>query len=138
MPQDNQGAMESLYPFLYPGRTDLSAVLEQVRASASDGARKLFEITDQGRAFLDENRATLDGVIARMGLAARHMSGRAWPESVHQAMHTLKHALLLRPGEWTDSEATRVRKIIDQAVEAISSGRSAEQGTDQGPEERKP
>jgi hypothetical protein len=61
-----------------------------------------------------------------MGLAARHMSGRAWPESVHQAMHTLKHALLLRPGEWTETEATRVRTILDQAVEAISSGRSAE------------
>jgi DNA-binding PadR family transcriptional regulator len=124
---------------IYPTLTLLEE-LEQVRASASDGARKLFEITAQGRAFLDENRATLDGVIARMGLAARHMSGRAWPESVHQAMHTLKHALLLRPGEWTDSEATRVRKILDQAVEAISNGRSAEQesadrgapGTDQG------
>jgi hypothetical protein len=72
-------------------------------------------------------------------------------------MHTLKHALLLRPGEWTESEAIRVRKIIDQAVEAISNGRSAEQDTGQaaqgsaqradkgpdqgsnpGPEERKP
>lgn len=123
---------------IYPTLTLLEE-LEQVRASASDGARKLFEITDQGRAFLDENRATLDGVVARMGLAARHMSGRAWPESVHQAMHTLKHALLLRPGEWTDAEANRVRKILDQAVEAISNGRSAEQeSANQGPGERQP
>jgi DNA-binding PadR family transcriptional regulator len=111
---------------IYPTLTLLEE-MEQVRASASDGARKLFEITDQGRAYLEENRATLDGVIARMGLAARHMSGRAWPESVHQAMHTLKHAVLLRPGEWTESEAARVSKIIEQAVEAISNGRSAEQ-----------
>jgi DNA-binding PadR family transcriptional regulator len=109
---------------IYPTLTLLEE-LEQVRASATDGARKLFEITDQGRAYLEENRATLDGVLARMGLAARHMSGRAWPESVHQAMHTLKHALLLRPGEWTESEATRVRKILEQAVETISNGRSA-------------
>ncbi len=111
---------------IYPTLTLLEE-MEQVRASASDGARKLFEITDQGRAFLEESRATLDGVMARMGLAARHMSGRAWPESVHQAMHTLKHAVLLRPGEWTESEAARVSKIIEQAVEAISNGRSAEQ-----------
>jgi DNA-binding PadR family transcriptional regulator len=107
---------------IYPTLTLLEE-LEQVRASASDGARKLFEITDQGRAYLDENRATLDGVMARMSLAARHMSGRAWPESVHQAMHTLKHALLLRPGDWTDAEATRVGQIIEQAVEAIANGR---------------
>jgi DNA-binding PadR family transcriptional regulator len=111
---------------IYPTLTLLEE-MEQVRASASDGARKLFEITDQGRAFIEENRATLDGVMARMGLAARHMSGRAWPESVHQAMHTLKHAVLLRPGEWTESEAARVSKIIEQAVEAISNGRSVEQ-----------
>jgi DNA-binding PadR family transcriptional regulator len=110
---------------IYPTLTLLEE-MDQVRASASDGARKLFEITDQGRAFLEENRATLDGVIARMGLAARHMSGRAWPESVHQAMHTLKHALLLRPGEWTEAEATRVQKIIEQAVEAITNERPGE------------
>ena len=109
---------------IYPTLTLLEE-LDHVRASATDGARKLFEITDQGRAFLDENRATLDGVLARMGLAARHMSGRAWPESVHQAMHTLKHALLLRPGEWSAAEAERVCKIIEDAVEAISNGRSA-------------
>ena len=109
---------------IYPTLTLLEE-LEHVRASATDGARKLFEITDQGRAFLDENRATLDGVLARMGLAARHMSGRAWPESVHQAMHTLKHALLLRPGEWSTAEAERVCKIIEDAVDAISNGRSA-------------
>ena len=108
---------------VYPTLTLLEE-LDHVRAAATDGARKLFEITDQGRAFLEENRATLDGVMARMGLAARAMSGRAWPESVHQAMHTLKHALLLRPNEWSEAEAERVRQIIEQAVEAIVNRRS--------------
>ena len=110
---------------IYPTLTLLEE-MDHVRASTTEGARKLFEITDQGKAFLEENRATLDGVIARMGLAARHMSGRAWPESVHQAMHTLKHALLLRPGEWTEAEGIRIQKIIEHAVEAIASGRPAE------------
>ena len=110
---------------IYPTLTLLEE-MDHVRAAATEGARKLFEITDQGRAFLEENRATLDGVTARMGMAARHMSGRAWPESVHQAMHTLKHAVLLRPGEWTEAEATRIQKIIEQAAEAIASGRPGE------------
>lgn len=104
---------------IYPTLTLLEE-LDHVRASATDGARKLFEITDQGRAFLQENQATLEGVLARMSLAARHMSGRTWPESVHQAMHTLKHALLLRPGEWTEAEAERVSKIIENAVNEIA------------------
>ena len=110
---------------IYPTLTLLEE-MDHVRAAATEGARKLFEITDQGRAFLEENRATLDGVTARMGMAARHMSGRAWPESVHQAMHTLKHALLLRPSEWTEAEALRVQKIIEQAVDAISNDRPSE------------
>jgi DNA-binding PadR family transcriptional regulator len=106
---------------IYPTLTLLEE-LDHVRAATSEGARKLFEITDQGRAFLDENRATLDGVMTRMGLAARAMSGRGWPESVHQAMHTLKHALLLRPGEWSEAEATRVRKLLERAADAIVNG----------------
>jgi DNA-binding PadR family transcriptional regulator len=114
---------------IYPTLTLLEE-LDHVRAATSEGARKLFEITDQGRAFLEENRATLEGVMARMGLAARAMSGKAWPESVHQAMHTLKHALLLRPNEWSEAEAERVRKIIEQAVEAIVKPDSKSGGAD--------
>jgi DNA-binding PadR family transcriptional regulator len=110
---------------IYPTLTLLEE-MDHVRAVTSEGARKLFEITDQGRAFLEENRATLDGVMVRMGMAARHMSGRAWPESVHQAMHTLKHALLFRPGEWNEAETIRIQKIIEQAAEAIANGRPAE------------
>ena len=37
-------AMESLYPFLYPGRTDLSAVLDQVRASTVAKAAEIGEL----------------------------------------------------------------------------------------------
>ena len=55
MAQENAGAnsgtgnsgdfgMESLYPFLYSGRTDLSAVLEQVRASTVAKAREIIEL----------------------------------------------------------------------------------------------
>ena len=115
---------------IYPTLTLLEE-MDHVRAATTEGARKLFEITDQGRAFLEENRATLDGVMVRMGMAARHMSGRAWPESVHQAMHTLKHALLFRPGEWNEAETIRIQKIIEQAAEAIANGRPAEP-TDSG------
>ena len=44
-PQENPGgAMEALYPFLYSGRTDLSAVLEQVRASTVAKAQEIIEL----------------------------------------------------------------------------------------------
>ena len=50
MPQENAEAnigvtgVESLYPFLYSGRTDLSAVLEQVRASTVAKAQEIIEL----------------------------------------------------------------------------------------------
>ena len=47
MPQSQEkpgGAMEALYPFLYSGRTDLSAVLEQVRASTVAKAQEIIEL----------------------------------------------------------------------------------------------
>ncbi len=44
-PQENPGgAMEALYPFLYSGRTDLSAVLDQVRASTVAKAQEIIEL----------------------------------------------------------------------------------------------
>jgi D-sedoheptulose 7-phosphate isomerase len=59
-------AMESLYPFLYSGTTDLAAVLEQVRASTVE---KTGEILELRRAI-----ARRDG--ARIARCAREMAAR--------------------------------------------------------------
>jgi D-sedoheptulose 7-phosphate isomerase len=58
--------MESLYPFLYSGKSDLAAVLEQVRASTVE---KTAEITALRRAI-----AEADG--GRISACAREMAGR--------------------------------------------------------------
>src|SRR5216683_6251847 len=42
--QSGNKAMESLYPFLYSDTTDLSAVLEQVRASTVAKAQEILEL----------------------------------------------------------------------------------------------
>jgi D-sedoheptulose 7-phosphate isomerase len=42
--RDRADAMESLYPFLYTGKTDLSAVLDQVRESTVAKAREILEL----------------------------------------------------------------------------------------------
>ena len=59
-------AMESLYPFLYSGTSDLPAVLDQVRAST---VAKTEEITELRRAI-----ARQDG--ARIARCAREMAAR--------------------------------------------------------------
>jgi D-sedoheptulose 7-phosphate isomerase len=59
-------AMESLYPFLYAGKTDLAAVLEQVRASTVEKTGEILEL----------RRAIARRFGARMARCARDMAAR--------------------------------------------------------------
>ncbi len=104
---------------VYPTLTLLEE-LGQVRAAVSEGAKRLFEITDEGRKFLADNQTSIDGIMARIELAARAMSGSTPPAQIHQALHTLKAALLFHRGDWSAEEANRVREILELAAEAIS------------------
>ena len=62
--------MESLYPFLYAGRTDEAAVLEQVRQSTAAKAREILELR---QAVLDRDGARLMACASEM--AARFAGG---------------------------------------------------------------
>jgi len=60
------GSIESLYPFLYAGQTDVSAVLEQVRASTVAKALEVIEL----------RRAVLAADGTRLADCARAMADR--------------------------------------------------------------
>jgi DNA-binding PadR family transcriptional regulator len=113
---------------IYPTLTLLEEqdLIEPVNDSA-DG-KKRYRVTAAGRAWLEANRETVDGVTARMRMAARAMAGDAVPERVLQAMHTLKHALLLRRGPWSDAEVDRVAQVIQAAADGIVSEPAADTG----------
>ena len=104
---------------VYPTLTLLEE-LGHIRASASEGAKRLFEITEEGRAYLAENQAAVDGVMNRMDLAARAMSGNATPDVIRQSLHTLRAALRFRRSGWSTGETERVRMILERAAREIS------------------
>ena len=60
------GSIESLYPFLYSGTTDVSAVLEQVRQSTVAKAEEILRL----------RREVRDADGARLLACAREMAGR--------------------------------------------------------------
>ena len=64
--QSGDQAMASLYPFLYAGPRDLSAVLEQVRASTVAKTREILEL----------RRAVADRDGARIADCARQVAAR--------------------------------------------------------------
>jgi DNA-binding PadR family transcriptional regulator len=103
---------------VYPNLALLSD--EGLIAGVEDGGKQVFSLTDAGKTWLDENRAAVDGVMQRMALAARMVSGEQAPEVVREAMHTLRQAVVTKPGGWTDPETARVVESLMKAVREIS------------------
>jgi DNA-binding PadR family transcriptional regulator len=91
----------------------------QLASAVDEGGKRVFSLTEAGKAWLDENRAAVDGVMARMRLAARMMSGQLAPEAVREAVHTLRQAILTKPGDWSEAETGRVVEILMNAVRDI-------------------
>ncbi len=94
---------------------------EGLLSSATDsGGKRVYSLTDAGKAWLKENRAAVEGVMQRMRLAARMMSGQVAPASVREAVRTLKQAVAMKPGDWSDEEEARIVEILMGAVRDIS------------------
>ena len=107
----------AIYPVL--------AMLEDMgyaQVESAAGNRKLYAITAEGRAFLEENRAAVDAVTARTEHSARVAAKMAAPMAVRKAMHALKHALLMRTS-WDKAEAERVAAILQRAASEVAAGK---------------
>lgn len=94
---------------------------EGLIAGAEDSTgKRIFSLTEAGQAWLDENRTAVDGVMQRMALAARLVSGEQTPEVVKEALHTLRQAVIMKPGDWSDPETAKVVEALMKAVREIS------------------
>jgi len=117
--EDSVGGAYSPSPgVIYPTLTLLEE-LAYVEAAA-DGAKKLYTITDEGRAFLAANRATVDALLSRMAEAAG-TQGRGRAPGIIRAMENLKMALKLRvaSGGLTDEQLDRIAQVIDEAAAKV-------------------
>jgi DNA-binding PadR family transcriptional regulator len=107
---------------VYPTLT-LLVEQDHLQSEEVGGGKKLYTITPEGQAFLAQNKAAVDGVMARMDLAAQAFNNHATPDTVREAFHTLRHSLHMRQGPWTEEEATRIRAILEKAAREIVGGR---------------
>jgi hypothetical protein len=48
------------------------------------------------------------------------------PPAIRQAMHALKHALLMRGTEWNRAETQRIAAILEKAATDIATGQRRE------------
>lgn len=84
----------------------------------TEGPRKLYGLTAEGRAELARSGPDIDRVFARMSELRQRMGGGAAPE-IHRAMENLKMALRLRMGRGDTAKVSRITAILDSAARAV-------------------
>lgn len=104
---------------VYPSLTmlsDMDLIAEQV----TEGAKKLFAVTEAGSAHLAERQTEVEGLFARLAAMGEH-NRREHRGPIRRAMGNLKQALMHRMGEGDlDEEAMhQIAAILDEAVQKI-------------------
>lgn len=104
---------------IYPTLTMLDD-MGLIEAQESDGAKKLFAITDAGRAELDANSEIVEAALARL-TAAGEETQRTDSASVRRAMGNLRQVLMNRLGDRDlDNAALHdIVALIDEAAQKI-------------------
>jgi DNA-binding PadR family transcriptional regulator len=106
-----QGAYSPSPGAIYP----MLQMLEEADlvSSTADGNKRLYTITEQGRAYLDENRAELERINAQIGHVSGHMGGVALGDEFRAFAFAVKSRL--RRGGWNAEQAEKARDIIRKA-----------------------
>jgi DNA-binding PadR family transcriptional regulator len=88
----------------------------------SEGGKKLYTITDAGRAELKTNKARIEQLLGRIRQVGEAFGSGRTPQ-VMRAMHNFKLALKMRfaQGDMTSDQIKRVAEIIDNAAKEIES-----------------
>lgn len=118
--EDRLGGAYSPSPgVVYPTLTLLEE-LGYIRAVQSEGARKAYEITEEGRAALEKNVRMVDEIFRRIGEMADRM-GAQTPHQIVRAMENLRLALRLRleRGKLTEAQIADVAAALDAAAQTV-------------------
>jgi len=103
---------------VYPTLTMLEEQ-DLIKAEAAEGSKRLYTITEAGKAFLEENAAMVEGILARINLAAAAFARHMAPDEVHEAWKTLRQAMNMKRTAWTKEETDRVVAILGKAARDI-------------------
>jgi DNA-binding PadR family transcriptional regulator len=88
----------------------------------AEGGKKLYTITDAGRAELKANKARIDQLLGRIRQVGEAFGSGRTPQ-VMRAMHNFKLALKMRfaQGDLTSDHIKKIAEIIDKAAKEIES-----------------
>jgi DNA-binding PadR family transcriptional regulator len=88
--------------------------------SSTDGSKKMYAATEQGKEYLKANRVVLKAIFGRMQEAGKAF-GRGRSPQIKRAIMNLKLALKMRMGQGNLSteQASKIAEAIDAAARAV-------------------
>ena len=84
----------------------------------SDGARKLYTITEEGSKSLAENKQMVEAIFARMNRVRTEQSNDR-PQQIERAVENFRMALRMKTGPLTTEQIHAITDIIDAAAKQI-------------------
>jgi DNA-binding PadR family transcriptional regulator len=84
----------------------------------TEGARKLYTITEEGSKSLAENKAMVDAIFAKMD-RARSEQGNDRPQQIERAVENFRMALRMKTGPLSTEQIHAITDIIDAAAKQI-------------------
>jgi DNA-binding PadR family transcriptional regulator len=85
----------------------------------TEGTRKLYSITDEGKKELEENRSAVDEILHRMSAIGSAARPTDRDPQIMRAIHNFRMALSMRAGNLTPEQRSRIVEIIDSAARNI-------------------
>ena len=117
--EDKLGGAYSPSPgVVYPTLTHLEE-LGYASLAASEGGKKLYAVTNEGKAFLEQNRATVDELTQRMAKIGEAEHGPT--PQVMRAVENLRSALRHRigSGPLNEEQSRAIADALDAATRKI-------------------
>ena len=117
--EDRFGGMYSPSPgTVYPTLTLLED-LGYARALPEESGKKIYEITDEGRAHLAQNQPLIDDIFSRIAEFAQNIFGEPMME-VHRAMKNVGAAIYTsKTSSRSAEQVKKIKEILDRAAEEI-------------------
>jgi DNA-binding PadR family transcriptional regulator len=103
---------------VYPTLTLLED-LGYARARPEEGGKKIYEITDEGRAHLAENKPLIDDIFSKITDFAANIFGEPMME-VNRGLKNVAQAIYSKSGTRTVDQIRKVKEILEQAAKDIS------------------
>ncbi len=86
---------------------------------ATEGTRKLYSITEEGKKELEENRAAVDEMLHRMAAVGSAARPTERDPQIMRAIQNFRMALSMRAGNLTPEQRSRIIEVIDNAAREI-------------------